>query len=82
MTYPDVLQMPLRTFWSYNRQVSRLRAEADQRQLQVLSCAESPEGSKLLAQRLQDEMAHPVLVSKVFDTAKFAELQRELDGKV
>lgn len=81
MKYFDVLALPLRTFWSFNRQVDRLRAEAEQRQLRVLVSSESPEGVKALAEHLEREIGMPVVVEKALDTKTFAELQKKFSGK-
>jgi len=82
MTYFDVLSMPLVTFWSYNRQVDRLRAEKEQRQLRVIlaGSSESAEAAKRLAETLTREVGTTVIVEKGFDEEKFAELQRKLSG--
>lgn len=73
-TYDQVLKLPLRTFWAFNRQVDRLRAERDARALRIASAAQSPEGSKELAEALRAELATPVVVEKTFDEAKWDEL--------
>lgn len=80
MGYAEVLNLPLVTFWSFNRNVDRLRAEVDQRQLRVAiaGSSESPEYAKRVSEALVREIGTTVLVEKPFDDAKFAELQAKL----
>lgn len=82
MRYDDVLSLPLVTFWSFNRQVDRLRAEEEQRTLRVMiaGSSEGPEAAKKLAETLMREVGTTVIVEKGFDEEKFAELQRKLSG--
>ena len=82
MKYQDVLKLPLRTFWSFNRQVDRLRAEADQRQLRLLAAAENPEAAKQLVQDLRMELDSPVVIERQFDEVKFLELQARFKNGV
>jgi hypothetical protein len=81
MTYFDVLGLPLTTFWSFNRQVDRLRAEQEQRQLRVLAASQSPEGARELGDYLQGQIGHPVLVEEKFDADKFEELKKKFSGE-
>lgn len=69
--------MPLRTFWAFNRNVDRLRAEADQRQLRLMSVTQDGKAAKEYSQRLASEIGHPVVVEKQFDAAKFKELAEQ-----
>jgi hypothetical protein len=78
MEYPAVLRLPLRTFWSLNRQVDRLRAEAEQRLLRLHSAAEHPEAVKSLSESLVNSIGTPVLYEKKFDADKFDELRKKL----
>lgn len=77
MGYYDVLKLPLVTFWSFNRQVDRLRAEVDQRQLRVATAAasENPEAIKVLGETLEREVGMPVRVEKKFDQKQFDALK-------
>lgn len=81
MDYRTVMAMPLRTFWSLNRQINRIRAEKDQRLLRLLVNANSPtpEGLKALNESLRQEIEMPVLVEKQFDAAKFDELAKKFN---
>lgn len=72
--YWDVLKLPLSVFWGLNRQVDRLRAERDTRELRLLSAAQAPEAAQQLSQRLREELGQPVVVEKKFDADKFEEL--------
>jgi hypothetical protein len=82
MKFRDVMELPLRTFWSLNRQVDRLRAEEDVRQLQIATAAasagEGGEGVKFLGEHLQTEIGRPMVIQKGFDRARFKELQKKL----
>lgn len=74
MGYFDVLKLPLVTFWSFNRQVDRLRAETEQRQLRILIAADSPQAGKELSEKLSTEIGMPLIVEKKLDTKKYDEL--------
>lgn len=81
MGYFDVLKLPLVTFWSFNRQVDRLRAETEQRQLRVLSASGSEEGSRQVADLLSNEVGRPVVVETIFDADKFDELAKKFSKR-
>ncbi|TDW20402.1 hypothetical protein EV128_12532 [Rhizobium azibense] len=53
--------MPMKRFWFYHRQVDRIRAEQDLRQLHLLAGVTSQEGVKKLQERL-DEALGQILV--------------------
>jgi len=79
MRFRDVMDLPLRTFWSLNRNVDRLRAEEEFRHLQVAAAAASAgDGVKTLGEALRGEIGNPTIIEKGFDSAKFAELQEKL----
>lgn len=82
MDYPAVLKLPLKTFWSLNKQVNRLRAEADQRLLRLFASAQSPEAYKETQQSLSNEVESPTVVQKGFDEDQFLRLQSKFGGKV
>jgi hypothetical protein len=75
MSYRETLKLPIKTFWSLNRQVDRLRAEEDQRQLRLANAAQSAEGAKSLTEELSREIGTPVVMEKKFDADAFANLQ-------
>lgn len=62
MSYREVMEMPLRAFWTYNGSVDRIRAEAELRQLQVLAASQSSEAFKEVAAALKEELKTPVVV--------------------
>ena len=82
MGYFEVLAMPLVTFWSFQRQIDRLRAEEDQRRLRIgiASKAESEEQLKGGTAALEKELATPVRVEKGFDEEKYKELQAKFSN--
>jgi len=69
------MSMPLAAFWSFNKQVDRLRAEEDQRTLQLLAAAQSPEGVAKTFEALRIELDGPVVIETFFDAEKFKELK-------
>ena len=75
MDYEEVRKLPLRTFWSFNRQIDRLRAERDQRHMRILAAVQTPEAAANLIESLRLELDAPVVVEKRFDAEKFRELQ-------
>jgi hypothetical protein len=54
------MEMPIRAFWSFVGSVSRIRAEADQRQLSLLCSYQSKEGIKHIQKALQEELGDPI----------------------
>jgi hypothetical protein len=78
--YFDILKMPLRTFWSFNRQVDRLRAEDEQRRLRLIIVGENPEAAIKLAETLRGEVGMPVIFERKFDDAMFDKLQQQAHG--
>ena len=83
MNYADVLNLPLRFFWALNRNVDRLRAEQELRDLRVQCAAGSEDGKSItaLSQALREELGSPVLVEQKFDEDKFNELAERFSGK-
>lgn len=82
MKFADVMELPLRTFWSLNRNVDRLRAEQDIRSLQVATAAQTVEDGgdavKFLSEHLRMEIGSPIIIEKKFDRSKFEELKKKL----
>jgi hypothetical protein len=54
----------LKVFSLYNRNVSRLRAEEDLRLIQLLACADSPEGYRQITERLKSDYGEPVITKR------------------
>jgi hypothetical protein len=79
MSPMQVLKMPLKTFWSANKQIDRLQAEQDQRTLQLLLAAQSGDGAKDTFEALRAEVDTPMLVIKGFDEARFLEMQQKFN---
>lgn len=82
MGFRETMELPLRTFWSLNRYIDRLRAEEDLRALQVGVAAgmsgESGEAIKFLTETLQAEVGRPMVVQKKFDAAQFERLKEKI----
>lgn len=83
MEYPAVLRLPLRTFWSLNRQVDRLRAEQEQRQLRLISAgtSEDPKSARSVAEALEGQIGKPVVYERKFDSKRFEELRKRFARK-
>lgn len=67
MSYPEVLALPLRTFWSLNAQITRLRAEEQLGMIEMFmlgGMGASGEVVKELRQMLSKQMGDPVKVSR------------------
>lgn len=77
MTYWEVRKLPLRTFWSLNRQIDRLRAERDQRQMRIAAAVQNAEAAGQLSESLRLELDSPVVIERKFDAEKFKELQEK-----
>lgn len=73
--------MPLAMFWSANKQIDRLKAESDRRQLKLVLAGAAPEGARDLDAALMEEMGSPSVVVRGFDEAKFLEMQKKLNSK-
>jgi hypothetical protein len=80
MSYWECLKLPLKTFWSFNRQLDRLRAEEEQRLLRVMACAQSAEAVTRMQQELRNQIGEPVEHEKVFDASRFEELKQKFKG--
>lgn len=52
MSFADVMGMPIRTFWSFIKSLSRLEAEEDMRALNISIAANNPEFGKKYADQL------------------------------
>lgn len=76
-SYWDVLSLGIKTFWSLNRQVNRLRAEHELRTLRLSNAANNQEAATALRDDLVREIESPVVLEKKFDAAKFEELQAQ-----
>lgn len=62
MSYREVMEMPLRAFWSFQGQVNRLRAEEDLRAIQVTAAGQSGEVYKEVSETLRTEHGTPAVV--------------------
>lgn len=62
MSYREVLDMPLRAFWSLNRNISRIRAEEDMRTIQVMGALQSGEIYQTTMAQLQEEHDRPMVI--------------------
>jgi hypothetical protein len=72
--------MPLRTFWVFNANVGRLRAEQDRRALSVACAAGSGESAKRLHEGLTREVGRPVLIREKLDRKGVEELRAMARG--
>lgn len=75
-----MLNTEVRTFWNLVALIGRLRAEEDQRALQVAAAAQSSEGFNSLRETLQYEAGTPVVVKAKRDPNALNELRAALGG--
>lgn len=67
----ELLGIPLTMFWMLSRNIDRLRAEEDIRNLQVARAAQADgEGVKAFMEGLQLRIGRPVVTDKVYDSRK------------
>lgn len=67
----ELLGIPLTMFWMLSRNIDRLRAEEDIRNLQVARAAQADgEGVKAFMEGLQLRIGRPVVTDKVYDPCK------------
>ncbi|CQT67670.1 hypothetical protein DBK25_17520 [Salmonella enterica subsp. enterica serovar Typhi] len=67
----ELLGVPLTMFWMLSRNIDRLRAEEDVRNLQVARAAQADgEGVKAFMESLQLRIGRPVVTDKVYDPRK------------
>ena len=81
------MAMPLRMFWSFQRQIDRLRAEDELQLFQASSVAnvQGEAAGKIIAKyvaRLQERIGTPAYSEAVFDEAKFQEFAARFGQKV
>lgn len=61
MSFRDVMEMPLRSFWAFNRNISRIQAENDMRALVVAAAIQSGETYTSTNDRLEKEHGTPLV---------------------
>lgn len=61
MSFDDVLRMPIRTFWSYAKNITRLKAEEDLRAMDVIFSGQSAEFAKQHRSDLIEAVGRPVI---------------------
>lgn len=67
----ELLGVPLTMFWMLSRNIDRLRAEEDVRNLQVARVAQTDgDGVKAFMEGLQLRIGRPVVTDKVYDPRK------------
>lgn len=67
----ELLGVPLTMFWMLSRNIDRMRAEEDVRNLQVARAAQADgEGVKAFMEGLQLRIGRPVVTDKVYDPRK------------
>lgn len=67
MTYKDVLDMPIRTFWSFNKNMNRIQADNDLRAMDIALSSNSGEYAKELRDRLVETLASPFKAEQPID---------------
>ena len=67
----ELLNVPLTMFWMLSRNIDRLRAEEDVRNLQVARAAQADgEAVKAFMEGLQLRIGRPVVTDKVYDPSQ------------
>lgn len=61
MSYREVMEMPVKTFWAFNAAVGRLQAESELRLIQVIASAQTKLGQEHM-EALRAEYGTPVVV--------------------
>lgn len=56
MTYWDVLAIPVRTFWSFLKNINRLRAEEDMRAIDVALAGNNPKHAEKMREALTEQL--------------------------
>lgn len=85
-SYPEVMALPLKTFWLMSGNVDRVMAQSDMRALTVSVCGQAGEAAKEYRARLvieigtivkveQTETSKPLPYDATRDEAGFAELR-------
>jgi len=74
--YADVMNMPVKAFWSLNGQITRVMAESDIRSLSVNVHSNHPEAAKEFRKTLEVELASVVKQEEKLDTEGWSELKR------
>lgn len=80
MGHRDVLGLPLNAFWMLDRNISRIRAEEEQRQLRLLLTAQSGDrdGIDAFATSLSSEIGTPVVERAVMEKGAINRLKAVL----
>ena len=82
MSYQDVMTMPVKLFWTFAKNISRIQAENDLRAVKVGLCSQSPEFAKQHTAQLTEELGTVVKgpPPKIDHSAGIAKL-RQLSGQ-
>jgi hypothetical protein len=79
MSYREVMEMPIMSFWLMNGNIRRVRADADMRALLVNAASQSSDGVTSYRERLVLELgtviSQPVVPDEERDEEGFAELK-------
>lgn len=63
MSYREVLDMPIRAFWTVSGLVERLLVDEGRMTLEIASVAQDPDASKTLFERMEKQAPAPVKLS-------------------
>lgn len=74
MSYREVMSLPMRTFWLFNKNINRLFAEQDMRRISVLSSVNASEGLSEKIDELTQELGHVTTFEEVFDADAMSSL--------
>lgn len=67
MSLDEVMRMPIRTFWSFTKNINRIQADNDLRAMDIALSANSGEFAKELRERLIETLKSPVKAEEKID---------------
>lgn len=79
--FHSILDLPLATFWMLNKNISRLLAEEDIRQMVVVAAPQSKDGYNDAFDRLSAEFGRPMIVEQVAPEEGGIERLKQLQRK-
>jgi hypothetical protein len=78
MSYREVMEIPMKTFWMLNRNISRVLAEQDLRAFQLAVSVNSGETATALQAKLLEEFDNPYLMDGAGDAPVIDEERDEV----
>lgn len=84
MDWDKVLSMPLKMFWSFQKQIDRLKADDDLKLFQCLNLSQSQDanGVKAYVSSLKERVGNPAHAEAAFDEDKYLRMAAQFGQKV